>query len=107
MFASPAPLQNSLLFFVCLVPKAAAQSAMEARDKLDEDLAQAHKSAAALHEQHEQVVADLARATSTPATSLPDDLARIQELSDQVILLTLLTTHAVRASCFLGACAAV
>jgi hypothetical protein len=93
------PSKPSLSFSVCLVPKAAAQSAMEARDKLEEDLAQAHNSAAALHEQHEQVVADLERATSTAATSLPADLARIQELSDQVIVPTLLTTNAVRAPC--------
>lgn len=70
---------------------------MEARDKLEEDLAQAHKSAAALREQNQQLVADLERATSTPATSLPDDLTRIQELSDQVTVLTLLNSHAVRA----------
>ncbi len=91
------PYKSSLSFCVCLVSKAAAQSAMEARDKLEENLAQAHKSVAALREQHEQVVAELERATSTAATSLPADLARIQELSDQVILLTLLTTHVVRA----------
>lgn len=79
---------------------------MEARDKLEEDLAQAHKSVAALREQHEQVVANLERATSTAATSLPDDLARIQQLSDQVTVLTLVTTHVVRGIfCFLGPCA--
>lgn len=75
---------------------------MEARDKLEEDLTQARKSAAALLEQHEQVVADLERTTSTLATSLPEDLARIQELSDQVTALMLLTTHVIGHLLFLG-----
>lgn len=82
--------------------KAAAQSAMEAHDKLEEDLAQAHQSVAALREQHEQVVADLERATSTAATSLPDDLARIQQLSDQVNMFFVYTTHVVRAPFYWG-----
>ncbi len=64
--------------------QAAAQAAMEARDQLEEDLAEAHQSTEALQEQHHQVAAQLAKANTTPATSLPHDLARIQDLSDQV-----------------------
>lgn len=71
--------------------QAAAQAAMEARDKLQEDLTQSHHSLAALQEQCDQAVADLAAAASTAATSLPDDLDRIQELSDQVTGLLLKT----------------
>ena len=66
--------------------QAAAQSALEAAHSLEEQLAQSKELLTQLQQQHDSLAADLDQANSKPAASLPADLQRIQQLSDQVSL---------------------
>ena len=57
---------------------------MEAQDRLEEELAHTQQTMAGLQKQHHQVAAELAEVQSAPASSLPEDLAQMTQLSDQV-----------------------
>lgn len=58
--------------------QAAASSAMEARDGLEEELSQARQALEAVQQQHDQL------ATTAQPIGRPEDAARIAQLADQV-----------------------
>ena len=70
-----------------LVSQAAASAAMEARDRLEDELSDAHQAAEALQQRQDELAAQLQEATQAQAASRPEDAARIAQLSDQVSLL--------------------
>lgn len=69
-----------------LLAQAAASSAMEARDRLEEELSEARQAVEAVQQQHDKLAVDLQEATSAQPASRPEDAARIAQLSDQVSL---------------------
>ena len=69
-----------------VVAQAAASSAMEARDRLEEELSEARQGMEAVQQQHDKLAADLQEASSAEPASRPEDAARISQLSDQVSL---------------------
>lgn len=64
--------------------QAAASSAMEVRDGLEEELTQARQALEAVQQQHDQLAADLQEATTAQSAGRPEDAARIAQLADQV-----------------------
>ena len=67
-----------------LLLQAAASSAMEARDRLEEQLAESQLAMQALQQAHDQLGRQLQQAITASAQGRPQDAARIAELSDQV-----------------------
>lgn len=72
-----------------LVVQAAASAAMEARDRLEDELSEARQAAEDLQRRQDELAAQLQEATQAQAASRPEDAARIAQLSDQVSLLVL------------------
>lgn len=64
---------------------------MEARDRLEDELAEARQVVEGLQQRQEQLAAQLQEATAAKAASRPQDAARIAQLSDQVSLLVVHT----------------
>ena len=67
-----------------ILAQAAASSAMEARDKLEEELSEARQAMEAVQQQHDKLAADLQEASSAQPAGRPEDADRIAQLSDQV-----------------------
>ena len=67
-----------------VLAQAAASSAMEARDKLEEELSEARQAMEAVQQQHDKLAADLQEVTSAQTAGRPEDAARIAQLSDRV-----------------------
>ena len=57
---------------------------MEARDRLEEEVAGSRQALHSLQQKHDQLAADLEQVSSASAATRPEDAARIDQLSAQV-----------------------